>query len=198
MAEQAKVTSVEAIEAFRTRLIIYLKKARAAVEEGPAEVNRTRQWLQGEHRRYWEDQVRVRQKKLERAQNELSSAKISPLQQASTVQQMLVRKARESLREAEAKLAMLKKWDRELENRAEPLLRQMTQIQHTLNTDIPKAIAHLAQVVKTLDAYAGIVAPRSLDASDSSSAPSAEESESAAELPNESSGADDSSEGKTS
>lgn len=192
MAEQAKVTSVEAIEAFRVRLIIYLKKARAAVEEGPTEVNRTRQWLQGEHRRYWEDQVRVRQKKLDRAQSELSNAKISTLQEVSTVQQMMVRKARESLHEAEAKLNMLKKWDRELENRAEPLLRQTTQIQHTLNNDMPKAIAHLAQIVKTLDAYAGIGAPRLMDEPGQSSDQSSPNSDSPDEPQNQTT------EGKTS
>ncbi len=159
MAEQAKVTSVDAIEAFRAKLIVYLNKARAAVEEGSSEVYRTRQWLQGEQRRYWEDQARIRRKKLERAQEEFSSARLSSLQEASTAQQWAVRKAREALHEAEAKLAMLKKWDVELENRAEPLLRQTNQLQHTLTNDMPKAIAYLSEVVKTLDAYAGLVTP---------------------------------------
>lgn len=162
MADRAQVTSVEAIAAFRARLIVYAAKVRAAVEEASSEVYRTRQWLQGEQRRYWEDQLRIRRKKLDQAENELSSARLSILQQASSAQAMAVRKARESVRDAEAKLAMLKKWDRELENRAEPLLRQTTQLQHALTNDVPKAIVYLAQVVKTLDAYADIGAPRSM------------------------------------
>ncbi|MBC8096990.1 MAG: hypothetical protein H7Y43_14380 [Akkermansiaceae bacterium] len=165
MADQAKVTSVEAIEAFRAKLIVYLTKARAAVEEGSSEVYRTRQWLQGEQRRHWEDQARLRRKKLEQAQDELSTSKMSQIQTASSSQQMAVRKAREAFQEAEVKLAMLKKWDRELENRAEPLLRQTNSLQHTLNNDMPKAIAHLAQVVKTLDAYASISAPARIEGS---------------------------------
>ncbi|HLP77172.1 MAG TPA: hypothetical protein VK327_09665 [Candidatus Paceibacterota bacterium] len=159
MADKAQVTSVEAIDAFRARLIIYTKKARAAVEEAGSEVYRTRQWLANDQRRYWEDQLRVRRKKLERAQDELSSARLSSLQDASTVQQMIVRKCREAVQEAEGKLAMLKKWDRELENRSEPLLKQMNQLEHTLNNDMPKAIAYLNEVVKTLEAYAGILHP---------------------------------------
>jgi len=161
MAERAQVTSVEAIEAFRARLIVYLTKARAAVEEASAEVSRTRQWLEVDQRRYWEDQLRLRRKKLERAQNELSSARLSTLQDATGAQQMAVRKAREAVYEAEAKLNLLKRWDHELENRAEPLLRQTIHLQHALNNDLPKAIAYLAQTVKTLDEYSGIQAPRS-------------------------------------
>ncbi len=161
MAERAQVTSVEAIEAFRARLIVYLTKTRAAVEEASAEVSRTRQWLEVDQRRYWEDQLRIRRKKLERAQDELSSARLSTLQDATGAQQMAVRKAREAVHEAEAKLNMLKKWAHELENRAEPLLRQTIHLQHALNNDLPKAIAYLAQAVKTLDEYSGIQAPRS-------------------------------------
>lgn len=179
MPEPAKVTSVEAIEIFRARLIVYVSKARAAIEEASMEVHRTRQWLQGEQRRFWEEQANLRRKKLERAQNELSSARLSTLQDASTAQQMLVRRAREALKEAEAKLNLLKKWDRELENRAEPLVRQTNQLQHTLNNDMPKAIAYLTQVVKTLDDYSGIHAPArtprpSTESNDSDAASSGE------------------------
>jgi chromosome segregation ATPase len=161
MADRAQVTSVEALESFRAKLVVYVNKARAAVDETSSEVYRTRQWLQNDQRRYWDDQLRIRRKKLEQAQSELSSARLSSLQDPTARLQMIVRKARESVHEAEAKLNLLKKWDRELENRAEPLLRQTNQLQHALNNEMPKALAYLAQVVKTLDAYADIASPRS-------------------------------------
>jgi hypothetical protein len=50
MPQQAKITSVEALDAFRAALIIYLSKARPTLEEVSADVQRTRGWLEGEQR----------------------------------------------------------------------------------------------------------------------------------------------------
>jgi hypothetical protein len=154
MAEQARVTSVEAIEAFRSHLIVFLSKARPTLEEVSSELIRTRQWLQNDQRRFWEKELHSRQQKLERAQSELFSATVSMLDQASSAQHMAVRRARDAVREAEDKLKALRKWDRELENRAEPLVKQVDQLHHHLTTRMAKAVAHLAQVVRILEAYA--------------------------------------------
>jgi len=48
MPERAKVTSLEAIEGFRARLIIYRDKAGRVLDEVSEEVSRTRGWLQGD------------------------------------------------------------------------------------------------------------------------------------------------------
>ena len=50
MADRAQVTSVEALEAFRSALVIYLSKARPALEEMANEVARAKQWLQNDQR----------------------------------------------------------------------------------------------------------------------------------------------------
>src|SRR5437868_2084541 len=110
MAQQAKVTSVEAIEAFRANLIVYLSKARPALEEVTSEVARTRQWLTHDQRRFWQQELKQRHKKLERLQAELFGAMMSKLTDVSAAQQLAVRRAQESVREAEAKLQMLKHW----------------------------------------------------------------------------------------
>jgi hypothetical protein len=156
MADRAQVTSLEAIEAFRSQLIIYLSKARPTLEEVSTNVMRTRQWLQTDHRRFWELQLLERKKKLERAQNELFTATLSQFSEACAIQQLAVRRAQEAVREAEAKLALLQKWDRELEHRAEPLVKQVEQLHHFLTSEAPKAIAYLTQMIQTLESYAGI------------------------------------------
>jgi hypothetical protein len=159
MAEQAKITSVEAIESFRAALVLFLSQARPALEEVSGEVTRCAGWLQHDQRRFWETEMRKRHKKLEEAQQELFSAKMSNFQESTALHQMAVQRWQRSVREAEEKLAILKKWDRELENRSQPLLKQAEQLQTFLTTEMPKAIAYLAQVVKTLDAYTGVAAP---------------------------------------
>jgi len=159
MADRAQVTSVEAVESFRADLIVFLTKARSVLEEACDEVLRTRQWVQNDQRRLWEHEIKVRARILEVARSELFSARLSQFQDSVTLQQMAVHKADHAIRDAETKMAVLKKWDREIENRTDPLVKLLNQMHGFLLTDMAQAVAYLAQVVKTLEAYAAVAAP---------------------------------------
>jgi hypothetical protein len=161
MAEQSQITSIEAIELFRAALIIFNGQARATLEEVSSEMLRAKLWLENDQRRFLENELRLRVKKMEEAQQELFNARLSSFQEPTSLQQMMVHRAQRAVREAEEKLARLKKWDREIENRSEPLVKQVEQYHNMLTTEMPKAVAYLAQVVKTLDAYAGVALPGS-------------------------------------
>jgi hypothetical protein len=160
MAGQAQITSVEAIELFRAALIVFMSRARPALEEISGEGLRTRLWLENDQRRFWENERRVRGKKLEQTQQELFNARLSQFQDSTSLQIMAVHRAQRAVREAEEKLVVLKKWGRELENRSAPLLKEVDQLHSFLTAEMPRAIAYLGQVVKTLDAYADAGAPK--------------------------------------
>ena len=83
MATRAKVTSVEALESFRTNLIVYLSKARPTLDEVSDEVIRTRVWLESDRRVHWEGQVRRLRQKLQDAQQAVFSAELSSLREVS-------------------------------------------------------------------------------------------------------------------
>ena len=156
MAENANITSIDAITAFRAALIIFLTKARPLLEETSGEIIRTRQWLENDQRRHWEGQNRLRGRKLEEARAELFNATLSKLQEASSLHYMAVQRAERAVRESEAKLGMVKKWSRDLEERTGPLVKQTDQFQTLLATDMPRAIAYLDQVIRALEAYASV------------------------------------------
>ena len=156
MEQQAKVTSVDALENFRASMILFLSKAKPALEEVMHEVVRTRLWIEGEQRSHWERELKTRRRKLEQAQAELFSARISKLQEASAAQQMAVQHAMRAIHEAEEKMRMLKKWSRELENRADPLVKQVEQLHGFLTSEMTRAIAFLAETVKILQSYAEV------------------------------------------
>ena len=156
MADRAQVTSVEALESFRSALIVYLSKTRPALEEMSNEVLRARQWLQNDQRRLWENEMKIRAKKLERARAELFSVSMSKLQEVSSAQQLLAHRAEVAFEEAQKKLVLLKKWDRELENRSEPLVKQVDQFQSFVTAEMPRAIAYLNQAIRALEAYTEI------------------------------------------
>ncbi len=156
MAERANVTSVEAIELFRANLIAYLTKARPVLEDGCDEVFRTRQWLQHDRRVHWENQLKRRRKILEEAEQALFSARMGNLREATSAEAAAVTRAKRALDEAEEKLRLVKRWTMEFDNRVQPLVKELEGLRSLLTNDMPKAAAHLAQIVKMLDAYAGV------------------------------------------
>jgi predicted ATPase len=154
MPQQARVTSLDAIEAFRANLIVYLSQARPALEEVSADVLRTRMWLENDQRTHWENQLRRRAKQLEAAQQALFSARLSNLGHETAAQQMDFHRARRAMDEAETKLRIVKKWSREFEGHVQPLVKQVEKLHTIFSNDMAQAVIYLAQVINTLAAYA--------------------------------------------
>ena len=159
MPERAHVTSVDALESFRSSLIVYLSKARPALDEVSSEVMRTRVWLEDEQRTHWENELRRRSRALQEAQAALFSARLSSFRESSSVEQLVAHRTKRAYDQAEAKLRVIKKWNRDFDNRVAPLLKQMEKLHSVLGHDMGRAIAFLTQAINTLHAYAGIALP---------------------------------------
>jgi hypothetical protein len=154
MPDRARVTSLEAIETFRAKLIIYRDKAGRVLDEVSDEVIRTRLWLENDRIAHWQNEIKRRTRELETRRQELFSAQLSGLREASYVQQQAVVKAKQALRDAEERLQSVKQWSRQYDQRVEPLARHVDKLRHTLGNDMGLAVASLAELLKTLAAYA--------------------------------------------
>lgn len=154
MPQKAHVTSLEAIELFRSNLIIYLSQARPALDEVSAEVMRTRVWLETDQSLHWENQLRRRMKELEQAQQALFSSRLGALRKETAAEQFAVQRAKAAVAEADLKLRVLRKWNRDFEGRVQPLVKQMEKLHMVLSNDMVKAVTYLNQAIKTLAAYA--------------------------------------------
>jgi uncharacterized protein (DUF3084 family) len=161
MAERANITSVEALDAFRAALVLYLSKARPSLDEINSEVVRLRVWLESDRRMYWEKQMRRCALKLEEAKQAVFSAEMSNLRQSTTAERTAVTKAQRDLADAEQKLANVKKWITDFESRVSPLAKQLERLQSFLSSSLPQAQAYLAESIRTLEAYANIAVPAS-------------------------------------
>jgi chromosome segregation ATPase len=159
MAQGANITSVEALDAFRAAMVLYLSKARPTLDEINSEVVRLRVWLESDRRMFWEKQVRRCALKLEEAKQAVFSAEMSRLRESTSVERTAVTKAQRDLAEAETKLAHVKKWIGDFESRVAPLAKQLERLQSFLSTGLPKAHAHLAESIRALEAYANIAMP---------------------------------------
>jgi hypothetical protein len=150
---QVKVTSIDALESFRARLILFINKAGCSVGEVIDEVNRTRYWIQNDQRMLWEREFRRRTKVLEQAEQELMSARLSGLKQTTSMQQNAVNKAKKALQEAEEKRRVIKKWNRDYNAQADPLAKKLESLRGFLDHDLPKAVSYLSNAQKTLESY---------------------------------------------
>src|SRR5579872_4263507 len=121
MPQKAHVTSLDAVELFRSNLIVYLSQARPALDEVAAEVSRTRSWLETDQYLHWESQLRRRFKDLEQAQQALFSSRLGALRKETAAEQMAVHRAKAAVAEADLKLRILRKWNRDFEGRVQPL-----------------------------------------------------------------------------
>ena len=159
MADQARISNLDAIESFRSALIVFISKTRQTLDAAQDAVKKTRGWLQTEQPQYWASQIKMRQKKLEQAQAELMSARMSEFVENPAVQQMAVRKARYALEEAEAKMQRTKAWARDYDRTVDPLSRKLDGLREYIESDLTLGVSQLTEILKILDAYSESSAP---------------------------------------
>ena len=154
MSDQVKISSIDALEAFRADLIQYIAKARVALEDMEGDVRRTQTWLDTDRVQHWGGQIKFWMKKLDQAEQELYSANLTNPQASNAFQKMAVLKAKRNLEEAEAKMRLVKHWRQTFENRATPLLRQLDPMFYLVGQQLPKGVYSLGEAIKALQAYA--------------------------------------------
>lgn len=162
MAEPARVGSIEALASFRASLIVALSKARPCLEEIGETVRRTRDWIQNDRQSHWQHLARRRKRELEQAQQELFSAKFSPFQGPATDKQWAVTRAQNALREAEEKLRLIKKWNRDFSLLTDPHLKQIDQARSFLSQEMARAVASLAEIITLLESYLQVAPPKAV------------------------------------
>ena len=166
MGVQAKVTSVDALDAFRAALVIFLTKARGAVDTVRDRVRRTRNWLQQEQRTHWEGEIRRRQRQLDQAVQELYSARLTKMTGAIAIREAVVRKAKAAVEEGHQKLRNVKKWNQNFDAAADPLVKKLDGFRDYLDQVMPDAITFLYRAREILDAYAERSSPADKPATD--------------------------------
>ena len=90
MGQQAHVSSMDALDTFRARLIVYVGQARSALEEVTSDVTRVRNWIENDQRTAWETELRKRARVLDEARQALFSSRLSTFRGETSGEQMAV------------------------------------------------------------------------------------------------------------
>jgi hypothetical protein len=150
---EARVRSLDALNTWRSSLIVFQTKARRGVSQVTDEVKRLRQWLELEQRTHWEMEIKKRSRKVDQAGQELLTARNSTMRGTLMVQEQALRKAKAALAEAEDKLRRTKRWCQDYDRVVQPLLKKLENLHYYLEHDLPKAVHLMAQLTRALEGY---------------------------------------------
>jgi hypothetical protein len=156
MSNQADVRSIEALKEFRVALALFAEDALAALGGVDMEVRRTVQWVQHDRRAYWQEQIKRRREQVASAQAEVFRRKLAKTDDytpAMSEQKELLRKAEASLRDAEYRAGLVKKWEPALQQAALEYHASSQRISGLAGGDVPRAIALLRRMIDALEAY---------------------------------------------
>lgn len=154
MGNQAKVSSIDALDMFRAALIIFLSKARRSLNDANDEARQTRMWLQHDRVVHWENEIRNRSRKLDQAEQDFMSARLTKNNEtALMVRRQAVDKAKRALDEAQGKLRRVKQWAQSFDSASDPIVKRLESMKQFVDEDMPKAIAYIVGLQRTLAVY---------------------------------------------
>jgi hypothetical protein len=161
MTQAAHVTSIDALEEFRTALLKFGNEAQAALCAAELEIRRTLDGLDQQLRR-WQTELRVRQEEVVRAKAELSRRKWGHRDgggPGTTDQEIALAKAQERLREAETKIETIRRWQRLLPREVHEYEGPARVLAAWLEANLRHTTAILESKIATLEAYAALLPP---------------------------------------
>jgi len=167
LSSQADVRSIDALKEFRAVLALYSEEAQGAIGAVKMEARRAVQWLHHDRKAYWSEQIKRRREAVATARAEVARRRLAKTPEhtpAMSEQKELLRKAEAGLREAEMKVALIKKWEPALQLAVLELHASVRRIGDLSGTDVPRASMLLSRLVDALEAYIREAAPAGLAA----------------------------------
>jgi hypothetical protein len=163
MARGARVTSIETVEDFRSKLCEFGKNAKDVLCAADMQIRRVFDWLT-ERGKHWQREIRVRQEEVVRAKIELQARKgmcKDGKGPGTSDQERMLHKAQMRLKEAEEKLAWCKRWVPLLQHAVHEYHGPARQLGGKLDTDLVRALALLQKKLEDLEAYLTLAPPPS-------------------------------------
>lgn len=162
MGSAAKITSTDAVRAFKVALQEYEADLRDAITQLLLEMRRAVDWLEHDRARYWPQEVRNASDALVQARSELARAETSigaDDRRSDYEKRLAFEAAKRRLRNAEQKVRAVRKWRVELRQRADEFEGRLGRLTNFLDADMPRGIAALERMAAALDKYTEKAAP---------------------------------------
>ncbi|MGE3808300.1 MAG: hypothetical protein AB7K24_26870 [Gemmataceae bacterium] len=161
MQHAAKVTSLEAVQEFRSALLGFGADTREALSANDMEIQRAAAWLD-EQLRFWKKEIHVRDEKLQTAKRNLQRKKMSKVMGRHpdcSEEEDIFELAKKRFQEAEQKLANCKRWIPQLQRAVEEYQGKARILGGMLEADLPRVSATLERKLDALDDYVRMAPP---------------------------------------
>jgi hypothetical protein len=162
MSTQTGVHSIDALKDFRVALALFAEDSLAALGAVDMELRRTVQWLQHNRRGYWQEQIKRRRERVAAAKAEVfrrTLGKTADYTPPQSEQKEELRKAEASLREAEMRAALVKKWEPALQQAIFEYHGSTRRIKDMASGDVPRALVVLERLIDAVEAYLRVAPP---------------------------------------
>ena len=162
MNRTARVTSIEAVRAFKAALEKYQKALSDSLSSLSTETNRAVEWLEADRMAYWPNEVRDSSDELAEAKNALARKELSigsDEKRSAYEEKKAVQKAKERQRYCQQRYNNTKHWLRIVGHDVDEFQGLLGSIGHFSESDLPKAIAKLEQLASALEKYASQTSP---------------------------------------
>ena len=162
MSNQADVRSVELIREFRVALALFAEDALGALGTVNMEAKRTIQWVQHDRRAYWSNEIKRRQEQVALAKAEVFRKKLAKTDDytpAMSEQKEKLRNAEARLQDAESRVVLVKKWERELQQALFEYRGASQRMSSLVGGDVPRALAVLERMIAALESYLNVSTP---------------------------------------
>jgi uncharacterized protein involved in exopolysaccharide biosynthesis len=160
MNHSAKIHDVDTLRDLYAALAKFGVQAQAALDNANAEIRRARDFLERQQA-YWQQEVIRRQEELIRAKADLSRHRWihDGERVGGSEKELAVHKARDRLREAEAKVEIVRRWKRELPQAVADFEGPGRRLAGMLEADLRATLALLESRSAALDAYIALTPP---------------------------------------
>ncbi len=169
MNRAARVTSIDAVRAFRLALLEFADSIEDALTGLDLEARRGVDWIETDRARYWpaqlhksHDEVTAAKSNLERRKMHLGNSETPRCYE----EKKAVEVARRRRTTAEQKVAAVRHWVRAIRHEADEFGGKMSNMRHHVEGELPRAVAALDRILAALEKYAQVNVPRQSPAAD--------------------------------
>jgi hypothetical protein len=157
VSDSAHVTSIDAIAAFAGALRTFDDDALRALVTIDEQAHGALQWLERDAPVYWRQQIRLCFDNVSRTRAALETCRARAVvgNRPACIEEIeAYRAAQRKLREAEAKIDVVRHWAEVVRHEIDEYRGRMMGLRSCLESEVPRTVALLERTVATLDSYA--------------------------------------------
>lgn len=159
MSGNAKVTSIEAVKEFAPALAVLQEELKGVLSSVQIEMQRAIEWIEQDRPRYWQVQLKRAFDKVAESRTALTTCQMRTVagRRPSCIEEkQALDAAKRRLEFCQEQIERVKRWGVKIRHEADELRGRLAGCQRLAESDITKSMALLANIVESLERYAGI------------------------------------------